>query len=127
MFTPAGEDISLEGAQEKETMSREPSPSASTRTQVDDGDSAPPPHQHHSKAAPSEKVPASRKSSDGYATDESDHGEPDLEHEEAEEAVPGRELDRQLSRVCSTHRVSPWHLVDDGADQMLYMQGARHR
>lgn len=29
----------------------------------------------------------------------SDHGVPDIDHEEAEEAVLGRDLDRQLSRV----------------------------
>lgn len=34
-----------------------------------------------------------------YSGESFDHGEPDLEHEEMEEAVPGHELDRQLSRV----------------------------
>lgn len=45
----------------------------------------------------------------GCDTDDtaSDHGEPDVEHEEAEEAVPGRDLDRQLSRVCKSGSVSP--------------------
>lgn len=37
-----------------------------------------------------------------YSTDSShstERGEPDLDHEEIEETVPGRDLDRQLSRV----------------------------
>lgn len=97
----------LEGVMEKETMSREQSPGASTRTKVEDEESAAQNHQK-SKTRRSEKVHQSRNSSDGYMTDETDHGEPDIEHEEAEEAVPGRDLDRQLSRVCSTHRASPW-------------------
>lgn len=93
-------------AQEKETMSREASPSASTRTKVDDDGETP--RNHQQQQPHSEKVHTSRKSSDGYMSDETDHGEPDLEHEEAEETVPGRELDRQLSRVCSrAHSVSP--------------------
>lgn len=71
-------------------LSREQSPSASTRTQVDDDQDVVP--QGH-------------------------HGEPDLEHQEAEESVPGRELDRQLSRVCCTDRVSLGDLVNDGADK----------
>lgn len=40
-------------------------------------------------------------SSDKYGPDEINHGEPDLEYEDAEDAVPGRELDRRLSRVGS--------------------------
>ena len=39
-----------------------------------------------------------------YSSDSADHGEPDLEHEEVEEVVPGHELDRQLSRVGSLPR-----------------------
>lgn len=34
-----------------------------------------------------------------YSSDSVEHGEPDLEHEEIEDAVSGHELDRQLSRV----------------------------
>lgn len=91
-------DDGLNRPQEKETM---PSPSTSTRTQVDEEEHAPQ-QQHNSlaHATTSEKVHPSRQSSDSYATDDSDHGEPDLEHEEAEETVPGREVDRQLSKVC---------------------------
>lgn len=102
------DDMDLEAAAgEKETkLSREQSPTASTKTEVED-EMGVAYHQQHSKRKQSEKAHASRNSSDGYVTDETDHGEPDLEHEEAEETVPGRELDRQLSRVCTTHRVSP--------------------
>lgn len=41
-----------------------------------------------------------------YDTDEIDHGEPDLEYEDAEDAVPGRDLDRQLSKVGAPLSVS---------------------
>lgn len=40
-----------------------------------------------------------------YSSEAADHGEPDLEHEEVEEAVPGHELDRQLSRVGLPRRL----------------------
>lgn len=68
-------------------------------------------HQHEHADEPSasddKKVrPASERLDDeaasAYSTDSShstERGEPDLEHEEIEETVPGRDLDRQLSRV----------------------------
>lgn len=40
-----------------------------------------------------------------YSSDSVEHGEPDLEHEEIEDAVSGHELDRQLSRVGSSRYV----------------------
>lgn len=116
--------------QEKETtgMSREPSPSTSTRTHVDDDvqDGLPLGHEHRhqiaSGATRSEKShQVSRESGDGYETEDTDHGEPDIEHQEAEESVPGRELDRQLSRVCSTDRVSLGDLMNDGADKPMWL------
>lgn len=45
-----------------------------------------------------------------YGPDEIDHGEPDLDYEDAEDAVPGRELDRQLSRVGAPSSVSQCEL-----------------
>lgn len=52
---------------------------------------------------------------DAYETEEDldddddtdDHGEPDIEHLEAEEAVLGRDLDRQLSKVGGVRTISP--------------------
>lgn len=79
----------------KGVVSRDQSPTGSTSTEVDYDKITIPVRQQHCKPQDLEKARA-----DGYDTDDTDHGEPDLEHEEAEEAVPGRELDRQLSRVC---------------------------
>ncbi|KUI61854.1 hypothetical protein VP1G_09021 [Cytospora mali] len=39
------------------------------------------------------------------SSDSADHGEPDLEHEDVEDIIPGHELDRQLSRVGSSKHV----------------------
>ena len=55
--------------------------------------------------------------------DASDHGEPDIDHDEIEETVPGHELDVQLSRVSSPRiSVLYWHRLS--ADSSV---GARHR
>lgn len=97
-----GKDKDLEGAltgsdqpaEPPRAVSRGRSPTGSTSTEVD--------YSGRTGQEPTPRDPekASKEShSYGYDTDEIDHGEPDLDYEEAEEAVPGRELDRQLSRV----------------------------
>ena len=59
-----------------------------------------------------------------YSSDSADHGEPDMEHEEVEEAVPGHELDRELSRVGSPrslrrlYSVSSANYTDFPADSL---------
>lgn len=47
-------------------------------------------------------VRPTKTSEDDDASDASDHGEPDLDHDEIEETIPGHELDVQLSRVSSS-------------------------
>lgn len=73
-------------------------------------------HEHQPGASEDKKVrPASQGLNDeaasAYSTDSSHstgRGEADLENEEIEESVPGRDLDRQLSRV--SHSVTYFHL-----------------
>lgn len=91
-------------AAEKEAVaSRDQSPARSTSTEVDHDNLTIPSKQSRNKSQDVEKAPT-----DGSVTDEtaSDHGEPDLEHDEAEETIPGRDLDRQLSRVRKPVSVS---------------------
>lgn len=50
-------------------------------------------------------------SDDSDTDDEHDHGEPDVDYRDAEDFVPGRGLDRQLSRVRSPANVSPERIM----------------
>lgn len=84
-----------QAAGSKVVVSRDQSPTGSTTTEVDYDKITIPVRQQHRRQQDLEKARI-----DEDDTDDTDHGEPDLEHEEAEEAVPGRDLDRQLSRVC---------------------------
>lgn len=98
----------MDGAREKAAVSRDHSPIASTRTEVDDD--------REERASYVQQTAAHEKAHAYETEDDTDHGEPDWEAEEAGETVPGRQLDRQLSAVRSIHTVSPCPLVKDAAD-----------
>lgn len=80
---------------------RERSPGGSSRTVFTNDDKTAPSSRRHQNSEPKdeEKITETRKSSDGSSTD-INHGEPDQDHEEVEDIIPGHDLDRQLSRVC---------------------------
>lgn len=86
---------------------RDHSPTGSTSSEVDyDKINIP---GHHIKCSTGHKEESKEKGeilSDKYDPDEIDHGEPDFEYEDAEDAVPGRDLDRQLSKVGAPLSVS---------------------
>ncbi|KAL1848948.1 hypothetical protein Daus18300_013406 [Diaporthe australafricana] len=58
-------------------------------------------HQQHATEdeKPRQHADGADENASAYSTDSTERGEPDFEHEEVEETIPGHELDRQLSRV----------------------------
>lgn len=87
--------------------SRSQSPTGSTSSEVDYDKITVPGH-HISRTSPQKEESKDKEEAfiDKYDPDEIDHGEPDLEYEDAEDAVPGRNLDRQLSKVGAPLSVS---------------------
>ncbi|CAN8098545.1 unnamed protein product [Discula destructiva] len=69
--------------------------------------------------------------SDDYDADEVDHGEPDIDYMDAGSAVPGRDLDRQLSKVRdleSLRRVESQHnSIHSKASRVLSRVSRRSR
>lgn len=92
------------------TPPREQSPTGSTSSEVDYDKLTVPGRQIVRQSPQEEDRKEVKTFSDKYGPDEIDHGEPDLEYEDAEDAVPGRELDRQLSRVGLSSSVSQCEL-----------------
>lgn len=90
---------------QSEMHPREQSPTGSASTEVD-YDKITVPCRHIRKSHDEFKIKKSETFSDKYSPEGPDHGEPDLEYEDAEDAVPGRVLDRQLSRVGCPSSVS---------------------
>lgn len=105
----AGTSILRERAAEKKSaVSRDRSPAGSTSTELEYDKT-----NNNTKSHRKEQQDPGKARADGAdeasETDDagSDHGVPDIDHEEAEEAVLGRDLDRQLSRVGLPRSVSP--------------------
>lgn len=97
-------DRDVEAMPGQSRIPREQSPTGSTSTEVD-YDKITIPARNTRSPHPTKGTMRSGTFSEKYG-DEVDHGEPDFEYEDAEDAVPGRELDRQLSRVGSPSSVS---------------------
>lgn len=88
---------------------RDHSPTGSTSSEVDYDKINIPGHQIRRNAGHEEESKEKEEVlSDKSDPDEIDHGEPDFEYEDAEDAVPGRDLDRQLSKVGAPRSVSQY-------------------
>lgn len=95
--------LSLTEASEHRAVTPVVSPSGSTNTEVAD-DTITVPGRRMAQYRGDKGTRVTRelhRVSDDYESDENDHGEPDVDYEDAESAVPSRALDRRLSKVPS--------------------------